>query len=317
MRKFNIKLLLVIVAIFSIGILVFDLLRLTGYQEIITFPLMMIAELLRKLSLSSGTGNIFAIAIYVIVSLSPLIVLVIKKRLNKEDILLVILSSFLFFTLYFMINPWELSFFMKRDFGKIGITMLSSVTYIVFLGYLILSLLRRLSHVETKKLLNDLSLAIIITSILFTLVITLIYPMQAMNDMREIRASNSAISSFNLTDFFIILRYLVLGLPVIYGILISIKGLNLIEVLQEESYGDRLVDCARQLENTCKNAIITSTIASLIFHLLQVAFINSLIKTNFNLVLPITSIMIVLITMLLTRFFIEAKEIKEENEMFV
>jgi len=57
--------------------------------------------------------------------------------------------------------------------------------------------------------------------------------------------------------------------------------------------------------------------ASLIFNLLQLAFIKKLLVVDMELVLPLVSIAFMLAALLLSRLIRENKALKDDNDMFI
>ncbi|MCH4889936.1 hypothetical protein EZV73_20315 [Acidaminobacter sp. JC074] len=315
----KIKKILIAVGLIGIALTIFSLITNIGYKELVTFPFIQVAWFLRWLSLSSSIGNVVAILIYVSISALPLFILigVRRKKYDTEDILLVTTSILLFVTIYLMINPREMTAVIPGGLEDYGGIMLSSVTYINIGGYVVLRLLRRFSSSQTNHLLRDLSLVLVFTASFFVIALSFIYPLKVIEEVNNLRLSNTGRGDFFLSDFFIILKYAVIALPTGFGLVIILKSLDLIEALSLDRYSEKVIETAQILEGICKKAIIASTSATVVFSLLQVLFAKSLIRTDFQLSIPLTSIILVLMTMLLTRFFTETKEIKEENDMFV
>lgn len=57
-----------------------------GYEAAISFPFIQIGWLLRKLSLSGTTGNIFALIIYIALSILPITYFFARKLKNKDKV---------------------------------------------------------------------------------------------------------------------------------------------------------------------------------------------------------------------------------------
>jgi len=321
MGRERLKRILAIIATIGITVVIFSQFKALDYEDIISFPFSQISGILRWLSLSSDLGNVVAIVLYIGISSIPLILLLKKYRnlsVVKEDVLLLVLSILLYISLYFMINPREMTDIIVRSgLESFGVVILSSVNYIVIIGYVILKLLRRFSNNETGRLLNDLSIAIMFTSAIFVIAICAVTPFNVIGEIKAIRVTNTELSGLTMSDIFIVLKYLVISLPTFFGVVISFKTLDMIDEIKIDRYSSQMIKEARALEVVCQKAIIVSTVSVIAFNVIQLLFAKSLIKADFKLTIPITSILLVLITMLLTRFFTETKEIKEEIDMFV
>ena len=103
-------------------------------MNIITQPLILLGEGLRKLSLSGNVGNIIAIIVYVGICLLPLI-FVIRRKWRKENLLLPVLSGMLAYGLYHLINPGLMSEYMS---GKMGSEICAHAIYSVFIAWIVL-----------------------------------------------------------------------------------------------------------------------------------------------------------------------------------
>ena len=82
--------------------------HMTEALQIMYLPFELIGKGLRVLSLSSAIGNVIAIIIYAAISMIPAIYVIYQRkrgRTHKEDILLVVFTGLLFYSLYMFINP--------------------------------------------------------------------------------------------------------------------------------------------------------------------------------------------------------------------
>lgn len=293
-----------------------------GYDSIISFPFVQIGYLVRTMSLSGPFGNVIAWIVYVLFCIAPLILLSvrIKKGLHKsEDILLILLCILLFVSIYYMINPGlaEGILVPARLSGswKMGT---SSVVYIVLIGYVILRLLRRFQTEMTSKLLIDLEVMLVVFAVILVLTLTFIMPLEIIREMKNIEAANTMEGiDFSLTHLFIILRKGNKMIPLFYQILIVLAGFDLVQELKVERYSHEVVEKAVQLGNKCKKAIMVTVAASIIINVLQLIAGAKLIHSDYHLDIPLISLLIVIITMLLAKYFAHSSQIKEEMDLFV
>ena len=293
-----------------------------GYDSIISFPFVQIGYLLRLLSLNSPFGNVMAWMVYVLFCLAPLILLSIriKKGMYKsEDLLLLLLSILLFFSMYYMINPGFAEGILAPSTLKGSWKMgASSVVYIVLIGYVILRLLRRIQTGMTDTLLIDLEVMLIVFAVISVLALTFAVPFDIRGEMKAVEAANTMAGiDFSLTHFFILLRYITKMIPLFYQIRIVLAGYDLVQALKVERYSHEVIDKAVQLVHKCKQAIIITVIASIAINILQLIVGAKLIHSNYHIDIPLTSILIVIITLLLAKYFAHSSKIKEEIDLFV
>ncbi|VDN47093.1 conserved membrane protein of unknown function [Petrocella atlantisensis] len=293
-----------------------------GYDSIISFPFVQMGYFLRILSLNSPFGNVIAWVAYVLFCLAPLILLSIRIRKGiqkSEDLLLLLLSVLLFFGMYYMINPGFAEGILApstlKGSWKIGV---SSVVYIVLIGYIIMRLLRRIQTGMTDRLLIDLEVMLITFAGISVLALTFALPFDIMGEMKAVEAANTMAGiDFSLTHYFILLRSIIKMIPLFYQIRIILAGYDLVQALKTERYSQSVVDKAVQLVSKCRQAIIVTVIASIFINLLQLIAGAKLIHSNYHIDIPLTSILIVIMTMLLAKYFAHSSKIKEEMDLFV
>jgi hypothetical protein len=320
----NKRLVSILIGIGFICIIAFFLMKdqAIGYDSIISFPFVQVGYLLRTMSLNSPIGNVIAWMAYVLFCLAPLILLSIRIRKGNhksEDLLLILLSVLLFISMYYMINPGFAEGILApstlKGSWKIGF---SSVVYIVLIGYVIMRLLRRIQTGMTDRLLIDLEAMLIIFAVISVLALTFALPFDIMGEMKAVEAANTMAGiDFTLTHYFILLRSIIKIIPLIYQIRIILAGYDLVQALKIERYSQGVVDKAIQLVNKCRQAIIVTVIASIFINLLQLIAGAKLIHSNYHIDVPFTSILIVIMTMLLAKYFAHSSKIKEEIDLFV
>lgn len=293
-----------------------------GYDSIISFPFVHMGNLLRKLSMSGSSGNIIAWIAYVLLCAWPLLLLglrIRKRSQNLADMLLVVLSALLFVSMYFMINPGlAMGVLMPAGLGdawKIGI---SSVIYMVVLAYVVLRLILRFQTGKTERLLADLAFMLIVFAVLLVMALTFAMPFEIMREMESIEAANTMTGiDFSLTHLFVVLRKIIIMIPLLYQILIVLAGFDLVQELKIERYSTEVVEKAIHVGNRCKEAIVATVLASVLINITQLIVGAKLLHSNYHLEIPLLSILTVIITMLLAKYFAHSVEIKKEMDLFV
>lgn len=307
-----------------ICIIIFFLIRdnIIRYDSIISFPFVQIGYLIRTISLSGSLGNAIAWIAYVSFCSSPLILIALrirKKIHGKEDTLLLLLSTLLFITMYYMINPG----LAEGVFAPISLSGVwkmgtSSVVYIVLIGYVIIRILRRLQVRMTDRLLIDLEAMLVIFAAILVMALTFVMPLEIIREMEMVEAPNTMAGiDFSLTHLFTILRKGNKIIPLFYQILIVLAGFDLVQELKVDRYSHEVVEKAVQLGNKCKQAIVVTVTASIVINVLQLMTGAKLIHSDYHLEIPLISVLIVIITMLLAKYFAHSSQIKEDLDLFV
>lgn len=125
------------------------------FLSVFSFPLLPLAKILRSLSLKGGFYNVLAWLLYLDVSLSPLYVLFLRRKKERQlrEVLLGAGSALLFYALYQLMNPRNLSA-LYGDFGGEGIfaMLMGGVLYSILFSYIVLSALHALKEKDRTGL---------------------------------------------------------------------------------------------------------------------------------------------------------------------
>jgi len=312
-----------------------------AFSTIIAFPFEQIGAGLRALSLSSETGNLIAICLYVAICLIPIILLPImrvKRELYTEDWLLVVLSAVLFAVLYFMINPGtsDLVGLSPLSPGSINTaalsvekTTLGLITYSIIFGYLILRALRFVYRGTTEKLTQYTTIMLGFLNILFVFLIFGASFNSMLDSFASLQANNiggehNPVPDYIFNDYnpvpdyiFIVLRFMVDALPNVLNIIITFAVLQLVREMQTDRFSSEVVVNAKRVARLCAVALVVTIMTSITFSILSLVFAKSLYSVNVTIQIPLFSIIFVLIALLLTRLITESKLLKDENDMFI
>lgn len=188
------KILLIVWGLFALALFVFSVTGNAGlnYEAVMSFPFVQIGGFLRTLSLSGTTGNIFALFIYIALSIIPIVYFsarIFKKKAKAEDFLLIVAGIFLFVMLYLLINPG----FMVKIGNVLSVkSTLGGSFYSILIGYIVFRMLRKFGKSEIEDMLTTLE------RILFFIGIVLIYSVFGsgldglISSMESIKLNNTA-----------------------------------------------------------------------------------------------------------------------------
>lgn len=315
---------LAIEALLCIAFVVLNMSFANAFSGIMAFPFEQIGLVLRSLSLTGKLGNIFALVLYISLSLLPVIFLLraqSKHGLHQEDSLLILLSTVLFASLYLMTNPTHIGKILG-SFGfsnvLVGKAVLGSTVWSVISGYVILRFLRLSFDSGTTKLQAYLSALLHLLSFLFIFAIFGVGLKNMLTSLSTIKSNNNGTESGLTTTYvFIVLRYLVDWLPYILNIITVVFTLDLLSSMQQDSYSESTVNSASRLSRWCGKALITVVVSGIALNLLQLIFARSLRDINGTVNIPITSILFVLATLLFARLISENRRLKSDNDLFI
>jgi len=286
------------------------------------FPFEQIGLGLRRISLSGGIGNIFAIIIYAAVSLLPAAALLfLRKRraLHAEDTLLALLSAVLFAVLYAMINPGVIASLSGSAVGvPVGKAILGTMVYSMLCGYFVLRILRLFVNSEAARLLRYMSVMLCLLGVLFIYEIFGAGIGSLLDSIAALRAGNTGGEHLLGTSYiFLALRFAVDALPYTLSMLIVFAALRLLGEMQSDRYSAETVAAAGRISRLCALALVITTVSNIAFNLLQLVFVKSLLIVNSSVQIPLFPIAFALAALLLTRLVTENKRLKDDNDMFI
>ncbi len=298
-----------------------------GY--LFSFPYYPIALGLRALSLSGTFGNAIALVLYACVCLLPTIYIIIRRRRGKRtraDALMPVGSALLFYGLYVMINPgaspWW-SYFPDGNSAAFANAVLGGVIHSVLIGYALLRALRKFSVSDTKPLLKYLRLllgalaAVLVFGIAFTMPSELFSAFASFSAESAAELGAAVPAGRGLSGVFLVLQNLVAHCPAFLQILVLYSAIDLISALEQDAYGEESITAAGKMSKLCAVSVIIIMLSNIAVNLLQLLPAASLYSAQFGLSLPLDSVALVLIAMLLAKYFQRGKEIKEDSDMII
>ncbi len=337
----KIKILLLFEGILSIcfAIFMFYVAKLQSPLELLYMPFDWIGNALRWLSLSSFIGNVIALICYIVLSISPFIYLIIVKRrsgFQKIDMLLPVISIYLFLILYEFVNQGLMLNHVPQMLTDLSALpaiklILAIIFYSLFLGYLILRTLGNLAKDSNEDrrqyLCQGLQKILLALSALYTFYIGYFAGYQMLSDINNyaVKASStlpffSPISLSNNTvidQFMVILTYLLRCLPIIFSVLILINGVALLKVMISCHLKEEEFIAAAQLSNVSKKAVYVTVFSNLLLNVTQLILSKHLSDTSFKLEIILSPVIIAFAATILSGYFRESKELKEDNEMII
>ena len=297
------------------------------FSKAAAFPFEQIGLGLRMLSLSGPAGNAAAVALYILLGLTPLLAgcgLSARGKGDRTDLLLAGLSILLFFVLYYMVNPGLLRMAVPES----GTWICGAVFYSAFFGYLVLRALRVYISADIPRLQKGLLRLLWLLAAVFVYIIfgncfgQLLSSLQALQEAGQTTASDLILPqvsslSMTLSVLFLILQFLVAALPYILDVRIIFLAVHTVGELQKDRYSDVSVLAVAGLADFCVQALAVSTIMGVTFHILQFAFGRKLYHINITIAVPIASMIFVLIILMLARYIQEDQKLKQDHDLII
>lgn len=285
------------------------------FTTVAAFPLEQTAYALRWLSLSGEPGNIAAIVLYISISLIPALFLL-KKNRHWEDLLLALLSIQLFLSLYCMINPGLINRHMHVSLGvEFERAMMGGTFYSILVSYWILRLVRAFFDADRPRLVSYLRI------LLYGLCVLLIY-LVFYNGLTELLLAISALRDGNTGNehllaasyVFLVLRHLVDSLPYLLDIFVVLAACKLLDT---ERNSETSVLAAETLSKTCRATLTITTVSTVIYHVLQLLFLQHIFHSSVTVDLPLFSLLFMLGVLLLAQYAKENKALQDDNDLFI
>ena len=116
---------------------------------------------------------------------------------------------------------------------------------------------------------------------------------------------------------FLVTQYLVNILPAILAIVIVFSGIDLVNALAADPYGEAVVKAARKTGRVCRYTVVAIMLSQIGVNVLQFAFGSQIRYSDYTLNIPLLSVIFVLAAMVLAGYFEKARQLKADNDLFV
>lgn len=278
-----------------------------SFSSIWNFPFEQIGAGLRVLHGLGSAGSGVACALWVGISLLPVIPAARERGLTAwERAVLVLLALSVFAALYVMTNPWKIGLPYDDD-GTLAKLMLSVTTWSILILYLVMRIVRLMHDGGMEKLMG--------------------YFYKALYALAMLCAANivaygagtvqtAAVSQTGADALFALLRFAAAELPYIMNIVIIVCIGEFIDAARIGD-GALLSVKADRLTKLCCISLVAAAALTVGFNILQVIFVNSLMNVMTSLQIPVFSIAFTLFALLLTRIIVENRRLRDDNELFI
>lgn len=292
--------------------------------DIFAFPFEQIGKCLRVLSLSGTVGNIIAIVLYILASMIPFGIYVcmrIREKEKKIDLILPLLSWFLFEMLYFMVNPG----LMPEVIAGAGMGLWGGTFYSILIGYLILRVIigMKKDMVSLQKSLRIILYSVMIL-LMWSVVAEIVLNLPAA--IEKVKMTNTAVGDpfsvysgpgLFITYVFLTLKSLIAALPNGLCAVIVFFCVQALNVLLEESYCEKAVVLVKKVASLCKKSLVLVVVTSMGFNIMQLFFSSQLYQINLEINIPIFAVLFLLTIHMMASYIEENQKLKEDNELFI
>lgn len=290
-------------------------------QDIFTFPFGQIGEALRTLSLASSVGNIAATAIYLFISIAPVLYLVYRVARQKKapdaiDILLIMMSVMLFIMMYLMVNPGYINSGLYGAMPGKG-AALAMTFWSMVVGYVVLKCMRASAGTDEKKLAKYLKVILIAVAAVIAINIILGIFTEVIPAARGVKEIDQQLNSDYNTALFLWIKYFADKVPSVLNIVVIIHTIKMVDQLRLDRYSQAAIAAAENLSRICRISVTVMILTSIAVNLFQFLVWTKVYKTNYVVDIPLLSIVICIAVLLLAKFFASDKAMKEDHDMII
>lgn len=273
---------------------------------LLTFPFAPLSDGLRALSLTGPAGNALAWALYLALSLWPLVWLAFRlkgKRAGGEDCLLPLLCGALLTAFYQMINPGELRVMFGQAAGM-GRPLLAVTVWSVLCCYLTLRLGRAAMESRLQALSRWLPR---LTWLLMAVFVAVLFG-------KEVSA---CVLAWREGNYFSIVTLAAAAVPTVFAIRTTKAAGHLLSALGEGRYSQRALDAANTLSSVCGTALAATAVTELLYNLMQVVGASAIGNVDLSLSLPVVQLVFLLAALLLARLIAHGQRLQQDNDLFI
>jgi hypothetical protein len=290
---------------------------------------------LRALSLSGFVGNMLAVLVYVLVSLLPVWPLIRKSRRPKGSflrLLLVAASAYLFFLLYFMVNPSLIQTLLNAALGGFTAMMMADQAILCLYFYSLLIACWIIGVIaDSDRLTQKLRQLMVVLGA--SIIVSVFY--SGLANLKNAFASlpyasgdefpyglglnmQGAPVSFPACDVLIaVLRFAFDSAPAILLLTLLPMADRLLKSLEQSFFSEENQHLAAAIAGRCRLVILVSISGMLVMGALQLILAKYLYNVNLTGSAPILVLTVSLAMMLLSRYLERSFAVYRENQMMI
>lgn len=300
-----------------------------------TFPWEQIGIGLRKLSLSGAAGDLAAWILFAVMGGCPLILwgmLERRKKSSRVDLLLPVLSLTLFSGLWFLINPSYLAAYLfPAGMGEMGRCAFALAIDSILLCWLLLRFLGSSGKMDKKTLLRSLEIMLGLYVALNAAAILFQGGAELLTAWKSVGVSVSGdmewmltpeigfteVRSMGLSRCFLVFQTLCRYLPELLELGLCGVAICFLNSCEQNSFSEdslKQVKRLKRLSACFLGAVLGTNVCA---NLLQLTFARYIYCSNYILAFPIKHVIFMLGVLMLSRFWLESKKLKDDNTLFI
>lgn len=305
------------------------LIMLTSFSldvtHITTFPYGIIGTILRELSLIGGGGNVIAWSIYFGISLLPFGIWLFLKRKGKTipmAWILPVFSVLLFGILYATINPAILYRITGISTAMMPGIMLLSYFSIVLNSFLmmciVIGMIKRCGSDTIGQLIYKLKIFFCLVGLILTVMIFGGAFAEFYGMAKKAVLENTYWGVPKLETFLYLLEEFALNyLYLIFGLILTVLVIRLLEVMEREPYGEEVVNAAKRLAKYGSQFLMVMLFLNFLNGLIKLFTLSWNYEISLSLGIPLMYFGCSIILILISRNICENRKLKQEHDLFI
>ena len=284
------------------------------------FPWIQISGGLRSLSRSSAFGNIISLVLYVLFGLLPTGVLVLRKSQTKlQKLLMGTLSVGFFFGMYLLINNHLVyPFFNASLHGESLITMftfiMTGLVLAIIFGYWIIEIILTTSNMDT--LMRNVNVVLCVFGMLL---ICSILGIQLNTLIQSFPTPNSFSTEIMppIDGVYFLFKYTLDVIPNLLALYVIYKVMAVIEAMRVDRHASHTIILVNNLSIITSKTVIFIILLTIFGYITLFLFSKDVSNATFTIEFPFFSLLFALAVLFISKFILENKALKEENEQFI
>ncbi len=292
-------------------------------MEYITFPWEQMGLGLRRLSLSGSAGNIAAWILFLAAGALPLFTMAFlryRRKSCRADYLLPLLSVSLFAGLWFFINPSYMDRYLSpMPTGGIAKYSLAAVIYSLFLTWILLRLVFLYEKAGQGRLLAGLRILLGLYGLVLGIGLFVQSSVEFREALRALQESNTGSDSHlvRISTLFLAIQVVIGILPTASQIALLFMMVLFLRRYEKEPFGPEASLAMKRLKAASGRLLTVVLLANAGFNVLQLLCSRFLLTSFHRIPFPLSEILVMLGIRTLSFLYLESRQLKEDNDMFI
>lgn len=292
-------------------------------MKYLTFPWEQLGNLLRRLSLSGGAGNLAAWVLYLAAGLCPLAALAwlqFRKRSVRADLLLLPAAAILLTGIWFFVNPS----YLEKDLFPAGLGEAGKYAFALTMDSAVLTwlLLRLLSGYESRerpRIFRELRIVLLVY-ILLSVAGLLFRGTEEFTEKCAAMSAGNTVETrggLELSYCFLLLQVVCALLPEVLELILWCVVWSLLRSCEADGFSAESLKKVELLKKLSARFVAAVLFANLGANLLQLLAGRKIHSSHFTLTFPLRETVVLLGILLLSCLYQESRRLKEDNELFI